>query len=357
MSDNLPRETEERVATYLLRSRNSGLAIRLVFRPRGRGSTQLKNMIYPHLSRCHRVEFEFDFYRQASQWFPLPGSLHRLTILHCLVHHISPNITPLGLFSETDNGPRLQDMALVLRGMPTHSLILGSINVELLTEVRLVGMYFTWRDTITFLSQCHSIRKLNLAVRPRRLEEPFPPFTLPELYCLQAYGLEFAMVIRTPNLQSLTIFEALDGGLPHDIPPMPPTLCFPSLRALRFLEVDVTRPEIETFLQSNPTIEVLQFWGCARAVEDSDSEEFDQVSDAGGAMSEEADNAFLPSLKLIETSDCGRLDCYGSVIEWLFNSRPELRFEGGEDGTWDGDRVSPDLAALIYKFPADYFYS
>ena len=119
----------------------------------------------------------------------------------------------------------------------------------------------------------------------------------------------------------------------------------------------MTRPEIEIFLESNPTIEVLQLWDCAAVNEDlEESDEF-RVDDASATTNNEADDGFLPSLKLIQISDRGRSDMYGSVIEWLFDTRPELRCVG-EDGTWHGGRVSPDLDALIHKYPADddYFY-
>ena len=334
------RGIEERVASCLLRSRNSGLTIRLVFRDRGPGSTRLRDMIFPHLSRCRSFYLEFIDHHQAAQWLPLPGSLHHLTIFHCHVHYIGTEATPLMLFSETDNGPRLRDLALRMHGIATHSLASSGVNVELLTELQLGGSCLEWRDTIAFLSRCHSLRKLNLAVRPRGLQEASPPFTLPELYCLQAYGLTFAMVMHTPKLQSLTIFRA---------PPRLPALSFPNLRALRFEEVNVMKPEIETFLKSNPTIEVLQIR--------EPLEELDSVSGGNGirsATGKEADNAFLPSLKLIQIFNCGRLDLYGSVIEWLFISRPELRFEEGEDGI--RGRVGPDLAALISEYPADENY-
>lgn len=54
------------------------------------------------------------------------------------------------------------------------------------------------------------------------------------------------MVIRAPNLQSLTIFRALNAGMRHGIPPLPPTLCL--------TEIDVMEPEIETFLEYNPRL-------------------------------------------------------------------------------------------------------
>ena len=353
-SNDLPPATEERIASYLSRSRNSALAIRLVFRRRGRGLMQLQNMIYPHLSHCCNIDLHFSFSCHAFQLFPLPPHLNRLAVFRCAVRGPGAQLSPLVLFSESDRRPRLQKLTLSMRDGLINLLTLASIDVGHLTTLQLSGMSEMWRDAIAFVSRCHSLRNLNLAVPPERLQEPFPPFTLPELRCLQAYGLEFTLAIHTPNLQSLTIFEALDGSLLDHIPPVPPTLSFPSLRILRFMEADVMRPEIQAFLQSNPTIEVLEFWACV--VGSEDSEEFDQVSedyDVVNAMSDEDGEAFLPSLKLIQLSDCGRMRFYGSVIEWLFNSRPELRC----DETLGG-RVSPDLAALIHDFPADqdYFY-
>jgi len=93
LSRDLSREAEERIMSHILRSRNSSLAIRLSFRQCGRGLAQLKDMIFPHLSRCRSIDIEFSFEHQASWLFPLPGRLDRLTALSCKVrlrHDLDP---------------------------------------------------------------------------------------------------------------------------------------------------------------------------------------------------------------------------------------------------------------------------
>ena len=121
------------------------------------------------------------------------------------------------------------------------------------------------------------------------------------------------------------------------------------------------RPDVEIFLESNPTIEVLQLFRCGPLSQDLyESDEALWVEDGQsvmGVMSDGTDREFLPSLKLVQTPESGRLEFYGSTIEWLFDSRPELRFEE-EEGTQDGARISPDLAALIRECPdpEDGFY-
>ena len=111
-------------------------------------------------------------------------------------------------------------------------LFSSSVHVEHLTRLQLGGNYLRWQDVIHFLSRCHSFRYLELAIYfPPGLwdQEPFPPFTLPELSHLQAFGLAFASVFHAPNLQSLTICGALDAGLCGNTPVVPPTLCLPSI--------------------------------------------------------------------------------------------------------------------------------
>ena len=182
---------EERIATCILRSRNSSLAIHLWFGHYGRGLAQLKDMISPHLSRCRSIDVEFAYEHQASQLFPLPGRLDRLTALSCKVRlHDS---TSLVLFS-ADDGPRLQDMSLLMRGAHVH-FPSASIHVEHLTKLRLGGNYRQWQDPIRFVSRCHSLRYLKLAIYPRGVKNPFlhspsrncPIFRLSDLHSPRSF--------------------------------------------------------------------------------------------------------------------------------------------------------------------------
>lgn len=86
---------------------------------------------------------------------------------------------------------------------------LNNTNTGNLTRLLLSAPTLAWRDTMTLVSRCHSLRHLELGIRPSRTREAFASFTLCELNCLDVFELEFAVVFRASNLRKLTV----RGGL------------------------------------------------------------------------------------------------------------------------------------------------
>ena len=102
-SNGLHPETEERIKTYLSPWKDAALAIRILL-GHGRVLTCLKNMIYPHLSQCYRINLTFHSADLASPMLPLPGYLPRLNELLCTIRGIEA--TASVLFQETDHMAR-----------------------------------------------------------------------------------------------------------------------------------------------------------------------------------------------------------------------------------------------------------
>ena len=318
---DLPRRTEERIEAYLSRSKNATIDIGLILQ-HGRDLVRVKDMIFPHLSRCRSIHLVSASENKdlASQLFPLPRHLPQLTYLHCSGYHDEKaEPIPLLLVSGTGNMARLRRVSLC--NLSVNLADLNSINTENVNQLVLKGCNFAWRDAFTFASQCHSLCKLELVTRPPTQRDIFPPITLPQLTDLEVFGIELTAAFRAPNLQTLSVHRNLYGK-PYWPVPSSPTAHFPNLHTLTFFKANVAQREFIAFLQCNPTIKELcisdyqgELWELGQLLLDH----------AGVTTGNKPKFTLLPSLK--------RLAIYAKLeqeidLEGLRSLRPMLCIRG-----------------------------
>jgi hypothetical protein len=392
-SNDLPQKIKNRICSYLSRSQYYGLSIHIEFGTHGYGLAHIKNIIFPHLSRCHTLNLKFDSDDQALELLPLPTGMHRLIKLSCWVSRRRQwrEARTLVLFSGTGHDCKLRDLTLRMTKMPIHETVLQRVIGGTLVELRLGGDSSGWNDIMAFLRQCHSLRKLKLAVRPPP-EAQVTPFTLPNLICLQATNLEFPMAVHAPKLRSLMLFEGLQED---DSPVEPPLPSWRNLHTLRLMSVDPSRPDFIALLRANPTIKVLTIGLCdtdhcslggfgqlllqdgprifpdktnepkvmAPSPENNgkkikltkserkrkrraEHEEYERKR----AETEDSYKSFLPSLRLFQLSDSGGMDISPEYAANVLKRRPHLRFDGDGE-VWDGTKVDAAQMGLIDEYP------
>ena len=310
---DLPRRTEERIEAYLSRSKYASIDVKFILR-RGRGLARVKDMIFPHLSRCRSVHITTTFNDRdlATQLFPLPRDLPRLTQLYYSgCHDEEAEPIPLLLVPGTGNMARLRRVSL--SNLSVNLADLNSINTENVNQLVLKGRNFAWRDALTLASRCHSLCKLELVTRPPRQRDIIPPITLPQLTDLEVFRIELTAAFRAPNLQTVNICEDFygpDGPLPSS-----PTPHFPNLHTLKVFRSNVAQREFIAFLQCNPTIKELHIWKLR-----GELREFGQLLLV--TTGDEPKFTFLPSLeRLLSNSKLEQ----GIDLQGLCNLRPELR--------------------------------
>ena len=185
----------------LLRSKDASITVHLRF---DWGSDSLKrvtDILIPHLPRCQSIHLHFANEYDAHKFLPLPGRLPSLTEFTCTIeddyYFGDDTPLPLKLFSDPNNGARLQELRLDGE-LP---VFFDEVDAEDLLHIHSTdGPNHSWNNAMALISRAHSLRSLTFRIRGPRPGVPFPKFTLPHLTHLATKALDFLLTTRTPNL-------------------------------------------------------------------------------------------------------------------------------------------------------------
>jgi len=212
---------------------------------------------------------------------------------------------------------------------------LSSIGTQDLEDVQLTLDYGTWPEGATFVSRCHSLTTLIISDDSLfGADQPFAPFTLPNLVHLDIFGFAMLRASHTPNLRTLIINEGFGDNFGGAIIPMP---SWSALTTLIIRDTDMDTVEIISLLVLNPGIKTLILSDCVGI------HFIVQLLKAGGAANIHG-TTLLPSLSLLRVWQSTTPGKGG--FQPLFAHRPTLRIEHDELDEIHADEFETTFEAL-----------
>jgi len=199
----------ERLEIFLARSCAAPIYVNItILLQNPKQTRRIRDIIIPHLWRCHSFTIWYDDPIVRTAFFPLPGRLGRLKKLK--LHLPRPDLGPTTMFTK-DAAPPLRSLTLGPTSLP---LSMDFVPANTLTHLHLPVPEYN-ATIILFLRQCNMVETLELAVWPASglLPGNFIPISMPSLRCLYVPGtlaLEFQAFLFTPNVVELYLYGCAD---------------------------------------------------------------------------------------------------------------------------------------------------
>lgn len=304
----MPQCIMDRLNAYLMRSKSRSILVHLLVGYCPAKLAYLRDIIHPHLSRCHTINLRFYSRDLASEFLPLPGSMSQMTAfgLELLDQGGAEQQPPI--FAESDGGVHLRKLVLI-----NARVSLEQINTNV-TEIRLEDRGGgTWHAGIALIAQSHSLSGLTL----RGSAISLPSILHPELTYFDTSKSPLPPASLVPKLQSLVIrgWAVLTRPIPS----------WPLLRTLCVIFVDVSTWGPLAVFRLNPTIQHLLVKDCRRVGELARLICGDEID---GADAADIGSPLLPSLSLFRVlCTYHSTDLDESDIQALRLRRPGLRIE------------------------------